>query len=886
MQFRKSLLCSNISLILSAGVLMAQPGTTVLAQASSPQSGQWACQADANGGWQCSENPSAALTTVSSGVAVTRSGRDSSQGRQNNTAGRPAINRAPAAVDWLSAEQMTPEQRALLPDNCCGAFIEPTRLGLDGQPVDPQADPNGAPTLFSAPGGIEQSENSVVRIGGAVSIQQGNRTVDNTADTVIDQNADTIRLTGNVVFREPGVLMTGNSALIDQGNNLNRIEQANYVLHEYGIHGSANVIVYDSKGEVLAIENGEFSRCEPGNEFWTLQARSMVLDTAAGIGHATAMTLRIKDVPVFHYPFTVPFPLGDQRMSGFLAPSIGSTTDGGFDFALPYYFNLAPHYDATLTPRLIADRGVMASGELRYLADWSMNTLNVSILPQDKLYDPATAGIPGSDSPTEDNRWFVGFEHEGVLGDHWSTRINYEDVSDDDYFHDLGSNGLNVASRTHLERVGELNFRASNWYAGTRVQSIDIIDPYISASDLNRPYDRLPELTLGSEYGLGGVRVGFDASHVRFDRSLDEALLTSMQIDNGALVTGTRAHIEPHVSWPIRGAGGFFVPTAKYKYTTWQLDEQALGTIDNPDRGIGVFSLDTGLVFDRPLHNGFTQTLEPRLYYLYSEQKDQSTLPTFDTAQLNFGFNQLFRDDRFSSHDRIGDANQVSVALSSRFLDSRGEEKARLGIGQIQYFDDRIVSLDSLVQSWVTLQPRNTDRSALVGEAMYQLNDQWRIDTDLQWNEDQQHVDEGSFAFRYQSDNSHIFNVAYRYRLLVDLYGPVPVGIDPRIKQTDVSGIWPVNNNWRLLGRWNYDHSNSRNLDTFAGVEYSNCCTTIRLVAREWIDDDEFFLLQDKTNRGIFFQLTLNGFGNLSGGGVSRMLSDGILGFKEYEANE
>lgn len=880
MQFRNSLLCSNISLILSAGVLLSQ-APAALAQADSTQNqgratAQWSCSADSTGNWQCSENPAAARSAPP-GV-VTRA-----QGSTTREGSREQVDSTSAAAQWVSPERMTPEQRAALPDNCCGGFIEPERQGLDGQPVDPEADPAQSPTLFSAPGDIEQSDARIVNIDGNVSIQQGNRTVSNTVSTSIDQAADTLVLNGDVVFREPGVMLTGSAAFVDQANSLNRVEQADYILYQYNVHGSADVLVYDSEGEVLSIENGEFSRCEPGNEFWTLRSRRMQLDTVAGIGRATGVTLRIKDVPVFHYPFTVPFPLGDQRMSGFLAPSIGSTSDGGFDFELPYYFNLAPHYDATLAPRFIAERGVMASGEFRYLADWSMNTVNASMLAQDDLYDPATAGVPGSDSPPQEKRWFFNFEHDGRIGNYWSTRVNYEAISDIDYFRDLGSSGLNISSRTHLERDGQLNFRSDHWSGGVRAQRIEIIDPFIAATDLNRPYDRLPELTLGNRYSLGGLEFGFNTSHVSFDRSLDESLLSQTQLDNGALVTGTRLHVEPQISFPIRGAAGFFVPTAKYKYTQWELEDQALGTVDNPDRGIGVFSLDSGLVFERSARNGFTQTLEPRLFYLYSEQKDQSMLPTFDTAQLNFSFAQLFRDDRFSGHDRVGDANQLSVALSTRFLDRNGSERARLGIGQIIHFEDRIVSLDSLLQQWITLQPRHTDRSPIVAEAAYRFSDSWQFLSDVQWNEEQERVDEGSLSFRYHADSNHIFNIGYRYRLLVDLHGQATNGIDPRIKQTDVSGIWPLNNNWRLLGRWNYDHSNSRNLDTFAGVEYSNCCTTIRLVAREWIDEDEFFLLQDETNRGVFFQLTLNGFGNISGGGVSSLLSDGILGFREYE---
>ena len=897
MQFRKSPLCSRIFLLLATGTLLAANAPVSLAQGVA-DGGQWTCQADAAGNWQCSQNPVASRRPGNAGVEVARGerpvagprsgtlpsaelGSGSAQGARIATSSR-------AASDWIPVAQMTPAQRASLPATCCGAFIEPARTGLNGQPLDASADPATSPTVFTAPGAIDQDSDQRVNITGAVSIQQGNRTIHNSATTQIDQQADTLTLTGDVEFREPGVLLTGSGAFIDQSNSQNRIDGASYVLHEYGVHGSARVIVYDSEGEVLAIENGAFSRCEPGNEFWTLSSERMRLDTAAGLGTAEGLTLRIKDVPVFHYPFTVPFPLGDQRVSGFLAPSIGSTSDGGADIALPYYLALAPHYDATLTPRLIADRGLMASGEFRYLADWSMNTLSAALLPGDKRFDAATAGVPGSNSPAREDRWFVGLQHNGQLGERVSTAIHYDAVSDDRYFRDLGSSGLTVSSRTHLQRNGALNYRAERWYAGTRVQRIDIIDPYISASDLNIPYDRLPELTLGAAHKLGGLQLKIDASHVSFDRSLSRSGLTQAQIDAGALVSGSRLHVEPEISWPLRREAGFFVPTARYRYTQWDLEQQAVGTLAQPDRGLGLFSLDSGLIFERPLArgDGAIQTLEPRLFYLYSEQEDQSLLPTFDSAQVNFHYGQLFRHDRFSGLDRIGDADQLSVAVTSRVISGSGEERARLSVGQILHFEDRLVALDSPLQSWVTLQPRNTDRSALVAEGAALLSEQWRISSDVQWNEQQQDIDEGSLSLRYMGDESHILNIGYRFRRLVDLYGPVPSGLDPRIKQSDVSGVWPLNNHWRLLGRWHYDHSNRRNLDTFAGVEYSNCCATIRLVAREWIDDDEFFLLRDDTDTGVFFQVTLNGLGNVSGGGISRMLSDGILGFKEYGTNE
>ncbi len=878
MQFRKSLLSSNIALILSATGLFALHAPVAVAQPSTntqtPQ--QWSCRATPGGQWQCESSYGSPAPSVSSNrarAATATSARGTSTGSGANY----------NELDWVSRDQLTEEQRQALPEQCCGMFVEPPRSGLYAD-----QDPTEAPTQLETQNNISSPERDRFLIDGGVTLQQGFRSLQASDTTEIDQNLDTITLSGDVIFREPGMLLRGSSAFIDQSNNVSQINQATYVLHDANIHGVANQIIYSGDDGAIIIDNGEFSRCEPGDEFWVLRARRIELDPLAGVGRATAVSLRIRDVPVFYYPFTMPFPIGEQRVSGFLAPSISNSSDEGLDLSIPYYWNLAPHYDATISPRLISERGAMLHTELRYLASWSMNTVNLALMPDDKFYDPAEANIPGSDSPSTDRRWFAGYEHHGALGANWSTFIDYGAISDEDYFRDLGSRGLNVESRTHLNKQGQVNFHTDNWRATTKVQRIELIDPLAASIDINKPYDRMPELTLAGDFQLdSGFEYGFQAAHTSFDRGLDESLLAAQQIDNGALVTGRRINVEPRISWPLRTAGAYVVPTAKYRYASWTLEDQALTTEADPSIGVGVFSLDTGLIFDRPLNfstnRGFIQTLEPRLFYLYSEFEEQGQLPNFDTAQLSFSFNQLFRDNRFTGGDRFGDTNQVTAALTSRVLDTEGRERARISVGQIFYFEDRQVSLDSPLQNWQVLQPLTTPRSALAAEFDYRFNPNWQVTTDLQWNEDQQRLDEGSFAFRYQSDANHIINVAYRYRENVDIFLPAPPQIDPRIKQTDLSAVWPVNDSWRVLGRWNYDHSNSRNLETFAGVEYSNCCATIRLIAREWIDQYEYLLLENKPNTGIFFQLTLNGLGNVTGGGISRLLTDGIAGFKEYE---
>lgn len=786
--------------------------------------------------------------------------------------------------DWLTRDDMTPEQAEQLNRACCGMFVEPP---LSGDNVN--LNPDEAPTEIETPTRVSQPEPRQLYVEGDVSVRQGYRSLQASDGLHMNEDTNILSLQGDVVFREPGFLVTGQGAVIDQNTGDNTVESASYVVHGTQIHGSASRLSYNSDSGMMTMENGAFSRCEPMDPFWIVQARRLRLDNERGVGYADELTLRLRDVPVFYYPYTVQFPIGDQRVSGILPPSLSNSRDNGIDIAVPYYFNLAPHYDATVTPRLMTERGLMLSGEFRYLADWSMNTVNASLLPDDKTYDRARAGISRSSAPQR-QRWFGSVAHEGQPREHWRTYVDLNAVSDPDYFRDLGTRNLNLESRTHLNKEGVVSWQNERWHAETRLQRIQILDPYLASIDINKPYDRLPEIRLSREGdNLGPVRLGLDVSHVRFDRSLDRGLLSAQQLAGGALVTGSRVTAEPWLSLPVRGAGYFVVPSVRYRYAGWNLDQQAAGTPSSPDRGIAVVSVDSGLIFERPVTVAglsATQTLEPRLYYLYSEQEDQSFLPNFDSAQLHMNFNQLFRDNRFSGGDRVGDANQISAAVTSRLLTDDGMERARFSIGQIFHFEDRRVSLDSPLQNWLVLQPLDTDRSALIMEASYRPDTRWQLMTDLQWDIENSSIDQGSIAVQWHGNQEQLFNFAFRYREKTDVFLNAPPLLDPRIKQSDISAVWPLNENWQLIGRVNYDHSNSRNLETFAGVEYSNCCATVRLIARDWVNDYELLQPNTRQNRGIFFQLSLHGLGDLAGGGLDSLLSNSIPGFKEQDSND
>ncbi|MEX2366955.1 MAG: LPS-assembly protein LptD [Pseudohongiellaceae bacterium] len=771
------------------------------------------------------------------------------------------------AIDWVPWEQLTTQQQTQVPDGCCGLYIAP-----------PLPERTEAPDTLVVEGGSGTFDNNtgIMTVTERLTALMGNILLSGDSG-VYDSQQERFTLQGNVQIRQPGLLLVGSDATVERATENSTLSNASYVLHEQRIRGSAEIIVYTDTSGIVTIDNGAFSRCEPGDDSWVVSGKSIELDRESGRGTARNVTLRVNEFPVLYTPY-ISFPINDQRTSGFLAPIIGSTRDGGLDFSIPYYFNLAPSYDATLSPRILSDRGIQLGLEARHLGRRSSNQLNLAYLPNDDRYDAATAQNPDSDSPQLADRWLMSLDHAARLGDDWTSFIDYTGVSDEDYFQDLGNTGLAITSHSFLYRSARILYNGENWRFGTSALGFQVIDP--SVADINQPYDRLPRISLdGNFYTDSNIEYGLNAEYVMFDRNINTTNISQAQIDGGALVTGQRLSLEPELAWQWSTPGSFVIPRAKYRYAGYKLEDQALNTTDSPSRGIFVGSLDSGLIFERETASGdndLIQTLEPRLFYLYSEYEDQSDIPLFDSSAMTFSYNQMFREDRFSGQDRVGDTRQLTTALSTRFLDQSGREKASASIGQILYFDDRRVTINNLPG-----QAQRTATSALVSELSWQFSDNWRAYSYLEWNTSDNSLDVGNFQFRYQSDINHILNFGYRYR---DVPNPIAAtGIDRRINQSDISAVWPLTDTWGLIGRWNYDHANQRNLETIAGVEYGNCCWNVRVIAREWIDNNALFFGNAKDNRGVFLQFELTGFGSVLGGNVSNILNNGISGYRERE---
>ncbi|PUD98803.1 MAG: LPS-assembly protein LptD [Candidatus Sedimenticola endophacoides] len=684
----------------------------------------------------------------------------------------------------------------------------------------------GDQTQISADGAEFIRDQDLAIFSGAVEARQGDQILH--AQRVEYNNVDdTLHAEQEVLFAQPGLRVGGASADLHLATNSGTLQGVEYRLIDRAARGgadSAEIIDRDRS----RYTNISYTTCRPGNSDWLIEAAELELDRASGVGTARNAKVSFKGVPFAYAPYLT-FPIDDRRKSGLLTPSIGYSDSNGADISLPYYFNLAPNYDLTLTPRIISERGLMLGGEFRYLLEQHSGELRAELLPSD------------SASSAHDERGSLSLRANGDPATRWHYDVNLNHVSDDDYFDDLGGS-LAVSSTTTLERRADLAYHGNGWHALGRVQNFQTLGTTAES------YDRLPQLlfdmnrpdqTLGLTYHLRGEYVSFGKS---------------------SGVTGERLDLYPALSLPLRRSWGFLTPKLGVRYTSYDLEDQAPGLEDDPTRTTATLSVDSGLYFERETNwfgDAITQTLEPRLYYLYTPHEDQSALPDFDTAEHGFSFASLFRENRFSGADKVGDANQLTLALTSRNLDRRtGEEFLRASLGQIYYFSDREVQLQSSSGSVDT-----DDSSAFVAEVAARISRNWRTGAGLQWNP---HLDDetekAAFAVNYNNGEGRLFNFAYRFD-------------DGDYEKTDISASLPLNHQWNLVGRWDYSLMHSATMEAFAGVEYDSCCWSSRLVLRQHRID-----ANAEPDIGIFLQLELTGLTSL-GDRIDQFLEDGILGY-------
>lgn len=619
---------------------------------------------------------------------------------------------------------------------------------------------------------------------------------------------------GNVRYEQDGQIFLGDAAEINIDKKSGSIRPAKFWLTDRHIRGNTNEIIIESPS-IVHLENSTFTTCDEGDDDWVLKASSLKLDTENNEGIARHARINFMHVPIFYFPY-LSFPL-QGRKTGFLVPSIGDSNHSGTEISIPYYWNIAPHRDATLTPRLLSRRGLLLQGEFRYLNPHNAGELDLEYIKDDRVFD--------------DDRSAVSFNHQGQPKPGWLTRATYQSISDDDYLDDF-STELAKSSVTHLERMAGMEYSGDYLRANLLIQAYQTVDDNIPATA--KPYQRLPQLQLDlrDQKGPAGLVLGMESELVQFDRAEG--------------VIGRRLDFTPHISWPLRKDAGHMVPRLAYRYTHYQLGNTDPGFDDSPSRSLPLFSLDSGLIFERDLSGwgkATTQTLEPRLFYLHVPYREQNNLivdengtdSVFDTSLALFSMDQLYRENRFIGGDRVGDANQVNAALTSRFLDLHGRELFSASVGRIFYFRDREVTLPGG-------QLETDTTSDWLGEIRSQWMKSLAVRASVQWDTRKDKMERGSVNILYQKDKRRVLKLAYRYE-------------ENTLEQGDVVFIWPVATRWNLVGRWLHSLKDDVTLETLKGIEYESCCWTARLVQRKY----RVNAMDENESDSLWFQLELKG---------------------------
>ena len=637
-----------------------------------------------------------------------------------------------------------------------------------------------------------------------VRLVQGDRRLE-TEEMVFDRETGRLDLPVLLHYRDAFIAIRAERAWVESQESRGRFEGVGYRIA--GSDGAGQALVIDLLSTTRAeLEDFDFTTCDPNDPDWQLKAGRVRLDLERGQGVARHARLEFKGVPILYSPW-LSFPLSDERQSGFLYPQFGFSSDDGFDLRVPWYWNIAPNRDATFIGRWIQDRGSMLASEFRFLTRRQRGQFDLEMLPSDRKADRS--------------RYYGRFDYSAVLPSTWRARVDLRRASDDDYFVDLGGD-LADSSVQFLRSSASLRGAGRYWTADVLADTFQVLDEAVAPGA--EPYRRLPRIRMLYDQPLpGNLDIAVDSELVYFDR------------DQG--VTGGRMDLYPRLRWNILRSGWFFRPELGMRSTAYALEGADNSSIT---RTTPIASLDGGMIFERPGSGGrHLQTLEPRLFYLYVPGRGQDDIPTFDTAELTFGFSQLFHHNRFSGPDRQADANQLTMALTSRRINlADGQSPLDVSIGQIFYFSDLEVQLPNRPVD-------DRSRSATVAEVNWRPRARLALSAGLQWDSIENETEVAQFGLSYRGRDAR--QVAFGYRFRRD-----------RLDQVDLRVRYPVRENMNLFGRLNYSFEESQTLEALGGIEYESCCWALRVTAREFVRDRDA-----ETRRAVFLELHLKGLGSL-----------------------
>ncbi len=638
-----------------------------------------------------------------------------------------------------------------------------------------------------------------------------------------DSETGVFEVTDGVEFSDADSRFTSASARYDSASGELALTGAEFEIANTPARGSARQIDINDKG-VIELEKVRYTSCPPGNESWLLKADSIKLDQQSGMGTAKRASLRFKGVPFLYLPYFT-YPITDDRKSGLLFPSIGTSDSRGFEVTQPWYWNIAPNYDLTVEPHYMSERGLQLGTEGRVLTPNNRAKLWLDFLPDDNK-----ANI---------DRWQFDLQVSTQLPNNWRATTDAVGVSDDAYYEDLSARQTST-SKTHLNRSLTFEYYDDTWSLMGRLQGFQTIDADVMQPD--EPYQQLPQLTAAGNWLDGWLGLDYHlASEANYFYRKDS-------------VTGTRFNVQPGISVPMQRGGLYIRPGVMMDYTGYSLQDTAPGQDKSPSRAAPIASIDAGAVFERVSgdNDAFLLTLEPRVLYAYIPFRNQDELPVFDTIRPDFNMVQLYRYNRFIGRDRLSDTNQLSMGITGRMLRSAdGRELLTATIGQTVFFDGGDVVLPGEVAA-------NEDSTDYIAELGLKLWKNWDVDLRYQYDTNTNSSARTSMRVKYRPGENKAFNVAYRYAR-------------ESLEQTDFSFSYPLGSKWNAIGRYNYSIPDSKVLDRFLGLEYNSCCWGISVLARRTVTRGT-----DNTESVLAVQFALKGFSNF-GNKSSRELQRDIL---------
>ncbi len=719
------------------------------------------------------------------------------------------------ATVWGSAAAQSPAEEPIEPPPRLkpSPTLEPPPLRPPQQAARLGTDRDA---IFLRADRLEGTSQNSIEASGHVELRTRRQTV--IADWLrYDVETDEMWGKGNVTLRQGIDWITGPEAKFKRDTQIGFFTQPEFHVGENASRGSAKEIQFNGPDR-YDIKDASYTTCVAGDDDWYLRAVDVDLDRSRLVGTAHDATIYFKGAPILYSPY-LSFPLSNARKSGFLTPILGSNSTRGIEMSLPYYFNLAPNYDATLTPRYMTKRGLQLNGQFRYLFPDIAGEADVEGL-RDRVSDTGRYGL----------LWKHNQNISAVPG--LGAYLNLQKVSDDTYFADL-SDRLTITSQTNLPREGGFAYSKGPFGILVRMQTFQTLqDPN---NPITPPYFREPQIlaTLSPVEGAG-LEFSGNGEYVRFRQP--------------ALTNADRTVLYPTVAWTKRGNAWFFTARTGLHLSSYNLDDPNAPD-KNLNRSVPISSLDSGLVFERDTSyfgRDFLQTLEPRAYYVYIPFRNQSQIPVFDTAIDDFNFSQLFTENRYLGSDRIGDANQLTLAATSRLIDpTSGEERLRFALGQRYYFSSQRVTL--------TEPPRSANSSDVLFSGEGKLSETFTAATTYEVNVNHRETQEFDIGVRWQPALGKVLNASYRYnREQID----PTTGSLTTLKQIDLAGQWPIGN-WSLIGRWNYSVVDGKTLEGVIGAEYNGGCWAFRVVGQRLITNVQ------QASSSVFVQFELNGLARL-----------------------